>query len=71
MDALQLLKYITEYGITWENFWNMDEKGYLIGEFSEHFLLPLSLTSTGIGTAQIFCVRRGTTEAKMMQGMAN
>ncbi|KZP02543.1 hypothetical protein FIBSPDRAFT_660821, partial [Athelia psychrophila] len=48
------VKYITEYGITWENFWNMDEKGYLIGEFSEHFLLPLSLTSTGIGTAQIF-----------------
>lgn len=71
MDALQILEYITEYGITWENFWNMDEKGYLIGEFSEHFLLPLSLTSTGIGTAQIFCVRRGTTEAKMMQGMAD
>ena len=63
----------TKYNIQFENSWNMDEKGYLLGLFhtqcASYNLANILSFKTGLGTAQVYCVSCGTKEAKKMQGI--
>lgn len=61
---------MTQYNISPAHFWNMDEKGYLIGALPLTVFLYSTNCITGLGTAQVYCVRRGTKEAKSMQGIS-
>jgi hypothetical protein len=49
----QLEEWRLKKEIAWSNYWNMDEKGILMG----------------LASSQTFCVPRSLKEAKIMQGM--
>ena len=68
---LKLIDTVDKKRIFPENQWNMDEKGYLLGldlNFSiiyDHWYIFML---TGLASAQVYCVKHGTKEAKKMQG---